>query len=78
MDVAAILSGLSALFSAGIDAEEPWANDPELFEDHFGVPFKEFSAKVALLGADQKRRYLATLDVNPEAAVLWALVVELA
>lgn len=78
MDVIRLAQGLLELFGGGIDAEEPWATDPGLFEDHFGVPFEEFSEKVALLGADQKKRYLATIDVNPEAAVLWAIMVEIA
>ena len=56
-----------------IAVAEPWARDERTFEEHFGAPYEAFVARVPLLSADQATRYAATLEVNPEAAVLWVL-----
>ena len=58
----------------GQDAE--WANDEDEFERHFGVPYEIFLAIVEHLSPDQKKLLDATVNVNPEAAVLWILAME--
>jgi len=33
-----LASGLAGLFAGGPDADEPWAHDEELFDEHFDTP----------------------------------------
>jgi hypothetical protein len=53
-----------------------WANDPSAFERHFGVPIESYAEIVSHLSPEQEKLLLETLDVNPEAAVLWVLAME--
>jgi hypothetical protein len=46
-----------------------------LFEEHFDTPYWAFCEKLVRLNSDQQKRYWATLEVNPEAAVLWVIMV---
>jgi len=55
---------------------EPWEIDDGEFLAHFGVPVEELAERVALLSEEQGRLLTATIDVNPEAAVLWVLAME--
>lgn len=66
-----LVTTLKGLFAGGPDAEEPWAQDDDLFEEHFDTPYEVFTEKLFHLSADQQTRYRKTLEVNPEAAVLW-------
>ena len=70
-----IRSALDALgfFASTIDSGEPWAQDEEVFEEHFGVSYGEFSRRVKLLSSDQQKKFTQTIEVNPEAAVLWVI-----
>jgi hypothetical protein len=71
-----VAAGIAGLFAGSADAEEPWASDEEIFEDHFDTPYWVFCEKLARLSADQQVRYKKTLDVNPEAAVLWVIMLQ--
>jgi hypothetical protein len=53
-----------------------WATEPAAFERHFGVPIQAYAEIVAHLNPEQEKLLLETLDVNPEAAVLWVLAME--
>lgn len=76
VDVAQGLQGILTLFAGHSEAQEPWAQDEVLFADHFGASIEEFAEKLALLNVDQQRRYEKTLEVNPEAAVLWVIMMQ--
>ena len=76
VDIAQGLEGLLKLFKDEEGINEPWARDEARFEEHFGHPYEEFALKVPELSADQHTRYEATLKVNPEAAVLWVLAMQ--
>lgn len=69
-----IAAGIVNLFAGSIAAQEPWAQDEELFAVHFGAEYEEFCYKLTILNADQQVRYQKTLEVNPEAAVLWVIM----
>ena len=69
--VLSLAAGIAGLFSGSPDADEPWAQDVTIFEEHFDTPYEVFSEKLCHLSADQQKRYHETLKVNPEAAVLW-------
>jgi hypothetical protein len=56
-----------------VEHVEPWAEDELSFEDHFDVPYHEFSDHVSQLSRADFELYEKTLQVNPEAAVLWVL-----
>ena len=71
-----LASGLAGLFAGGPDADEPWAHDEELFDEHFDTPYEVFAEKLFHLSADQQNRYRKTLEVNPEAAVLWVCLLQ--
>jgi hypothetical protein len=58
------------------DHDASWANDVAEFERHFGVPYEGFIMIIEHLSVDQKKMLDATLEVNPEAAVLWILSME--
>jgi hypothetical protein len=53
-----------------------WATDPFEFERHFGASHEAFLEIVEHLSTDQKKLLDATVNVNPEAAVLWILAME--
>jgi hypothetical protein len=74
VDLAQGLEGLLALFKDDECIGEPWARSEEQFEKHFGQSYEEFAVKLTGLTSDQHARYAATLDVNPEAAVLWVVM----
>ena len=74
-----LLNALGAIrrtldFFAGTpDSSEPWAASEEEFETHFGLPYALFSEILQHLNREQGERFDATMKVNPEAAVLWIL-----
>jgi hypothetical protein len=74
-----LLSSLGAIrktldFFAGTpDSSEPWAAGEEAFEAHFGLPYALFTEILQHLDGEQGERFDATMKVNPEAAVLWIL-----
>jgi hypothetical protein len=76
VDIAQGLQGILGLFAGHEEAQEPWAQDEELFAEHFGATFEEFADKLAMLSVDQQRRYEKTIEVNPEAAVLWVVMMQ--
>lgn len=53
-----------------------WATDEEAFLRHFGVPHEAFAEIVSHLSPEQSGLLGRTLEVNPEAAVLWVLAME--
>jgi hypothetical protein len=74
-DLVQLAQNILALFAHDGEAlvDEPWARDEVMFEEHFSASYEEFATKVTLLGSDQHVRYVATLKVNPEAAIVWVL-----
>ncbi len=54
----------------------PWATDELAFERHFGVPFAAYHEVTQHLLPEQMDLLERTIDVNPEAAVLWILAME--
>ncbi len=54
----------------------PWENNEVAFHAHFGVPFEEYAAVVQHLDEQQRELLRKTIEVNPEAAVLWILAME--
>ena len=56
--------------------DEPWARSDEAFHEHFGACYEDFASKIPLLSGDQGQKYEATLKINPEAAVLWVLAMD--
>jgi len=83
-DVLGVVRDVLALFehAAGHEgqdpgsSDEPWTRSEENFEAHFGRSYQELAHKVTELSSDQATRYAATLKVNPEAAVLWVLAMD--
>lgn len=53
-----------------------WSRDEEAFLHHFGATAEEYQEIVDRLDPAQQRLLEATLEVNPEAAVLWVLAME--
>jgi len=79
MDLLGILKSAHSVLefvSGGPGSKEPWATDEREFERHFGAPFEVFAAVVEHMSDDQRKMLEATLDVNPEAAVLWVLAMD--
>jgi hypothetical protein len=74
-----LLNALGAIrktldFFAGTpDSDEPWAASEEAFESHFGMGYDFFVEILQHLDEEQGERFDATMKVNPEAAVLWIL-----
>jgi hypothetical protein len=74
-----LLNALGAIrrtldFFAGTpDSGEPWAASEEAFESHFGGSYEFFIEVLHHLDEEQGARFDATMKVNPEAAVLWIL-----
>jgi len=66
----------NALFGPSHGSKEPWETDEIAFEHHFGHSFVEFLELVSHLNSKQLEQYNKTLEVNPEAAVLWVLSME--
>jgi hypothetical protein len=64
------------LFSGTPDSGEPWAADAAAFELHFGSSYAYFAEVLRHLDGEQSARFDATLEVNPEAAVVWVLAME--
>ena len=80
-DVVGVVRDVLALFehAAGQEpggSDEPWTRSEENFEAHFGRSYQELAHKITELSSDQATRYAATLKVNPEAAVLWVLAMD--
>ncbi len=73
---ATALKEIASLFEGSPDAGEPWAESEEAFLTHFGAPYEYLCEVVAHLDREQASRFDATMEVNPEAAVLWALAME--
>jgi hypothetical protein len=78
-----LLNALGAIrrtldFFAGTpDSDEPWAAGEEEFEAHFGLPYESFVEILHHLDEEQGARFDATMKVNPEAAVLWILSMDI-
>lgn len=53
-----------------------WASDEGAFLRHFGAPHEAYVEIVEHLLPEQVELLHATLEVNPEAAVLWVLSME--
>ena len=74
-----LLNALGAIrrtldFFAGTpDSYESWAANEDAFETHFGLPYALFAEILQHLDQEQSERFDATMKVNPEAAVLWIL-----
>jgi len=64
------------LFSGTPDSGEPWAADDAAFEVHFGASYSHFTGVLLHLDEEQEARFAETMEVNPEAAVLWVLAME--
>jgi hypothetical protein len=60
-------------FAVTPDSGEPWAASEEAFERHFGAEYRCFTEILQHLDEEQGARFDATMKVNPEAAVLWIL-----
>jgi hypothetical protein len=56
---------------SGGEVDEPWANDEQAFEEHFGRSYEEFERLIGALDQANSQLYEKTLEVNPEAAVTW-------
>jgi hypothetical protein len=64
------------LFAGSPAPHEPWAASEEAFGQHFGDSYEDFMALVGCLSPEQASLLEKTLEVNPEAAVLWVLAME--
>lgn len=53
-----------------------WASDRGAFLRHFGATHEEYAEIVSHLSAEQVELLHQTLAVNPEAAVIWVLAME--
>jgi hypothetical protein len=53
-----------------------WLSDEDAFCRHFGVPYEDFAEVASCLDQGQRDLLDRTLEVNPEAAVLWVLHME--
>lgn len=71
-----VVQGLLELFSGTPDSGEPWATDEVAFELHFGSSYAYFTEVLRHLDDEQSVRFAETMEVNPEAAVLWVLAME--
>lgn len=56
---------------------EPWLHDEMAFYQHFGSPHEKYAEIVSLLSLEQNEMLQKTFAVNPEAAVLWVLAMDL-
>ena len=67
---------LRAIMRRSGQGSADWLSDEESFLRHFGVPHEAFEEVVHHLDENQLRLLEATLEVNPEAAVLWILAMQ--
>lgn len=67
---------LRAIMRRSGEGSPDWLSDEEAFLRHFGVPHEAFEEVVAHLDERQLRLLESTLEVNPEAAVLWILAMQ--
>jgi hypothetical protein len=58
------------------EPQPDWASDEEAFHRHFGVSSEAYAEIVGHLQPEQTELLRRTLEVNPEAAVLWVLSME--
>jgi hypothetical protein len=74
-----LITGLGAVkeiltsFGGTPDSGEPWAADEASFERHFGATYTFFREVLEHLSPEQEERFEKTMQINPEAAVLWIL-----
>ena len=74
-----LLNALGAIrktldFFAGTpDSSETWATSEEAFESHFGSSYEFFVEILQHLDEEQGAKFDATMKINPEAAVIWIL-----
>lgn len=71
-----VVQGILKLFSDTSDSGEPWAANETAFEAHFGTSYAYFGEVLRHLDDEQAVRFAETMEVNPEAAVLWVLAME--
>ena len=71
-----VVQGILELFSGTPDSGEPWAANETMFEAHFGSSYAYFGEVLRHLDDEQAVRFAETMEVNPEAAVLWVLAME--
>ncbi len=76
MKATSVLKEIASLFENGPDAGQPWAESEEAFMTHFGAPYEYLCEVVSHLDREQSEKFDATMEVNPEAAVLWVLAME--
>ena len=72
-----ILDALKAAWSLikGGGVDEPWAGDEQAFEEHFGRTYEEFEQLLSELDQGNSQLYEKTLEINPEAAVVWVFFI---
>lgn len=77
-----LITGLSTVhkaietFTSGSGSGESWATNEEAFEQHFGASYAYFTEILGHLSPEQNLRFERTMQVNPEAAILWILAME--
>jgi predicted RNA-binding protein (virulence factor B family) len=77
-----LLTGLSTVHKAlealtsNQSSGESWASSEEAFEQHFGASYAYFKEILGHLSPEQNLRFERTLQINPEAAILWILAME--
>lgn len=79
MDLLGILRTAGAVvdfLGGGPGSDVPWATDEKAFLRHFGAPYEAYAEIVKRLSPEQEELLHQTLEVNPEAAVLWILAME--
>ena len=59
-----------------LGSDPPWATNEREFERHFGEPYELFVMIVEHLSNEQRELLDATVAVNPEAAILWILAMD--
>ncbi len=59
------------VFGRGDPPAELWATDEDEFENHFGRSYEEFSERLTGLDRAHTELYEKTMEINPEAAVVW-------
>ena len=70
-----LATSLAGLFAGSPDADEPWAHD-ESSRGALRYPVRGLHGQALPLDGDQQKRYKKTLEVNPEAAVLWVCMLQ--
>jgi hypothetical protein len=74
--IGSIRKAMVKLFESSHGSQEPWETDELEFERHFGCPYEEFLLVLGHLSKDQYQLFERTVAVNPEAAVLWILAMD--